>query len=106
MIRYMLKADPNAKDMADRLVEYLGSHNAFLSHGRRVNFVDLQSRGVKVRDIAEDPGLAKLVEASWYAIQHTFEGTRTFKMFTSSRGRNFLRFIQVVVVPQSVPHQS
>jgi len=98
MSNYMLSGNPNAASIAQQVVDYLADHNAFRSHGRRVNLCDLQSKGVKAIDVrSKDPLLWSRIEEAWYAIQHTFEGTGAYKLFENSRRRCFVRLIQVVV---------
>lgn len=98
MTSYMLKDNPNAGQIADALVGFLADHNAFKSHGRRVDLAELQSRGVIAKDIRTvDPVLWHLIEEAWYAIEHTFEGTGLFKSFENSKDRGFFRLIQLVV---------
>lgn len=95
---YMLAGIPEAKTIAKQVVDYLGEHNTFRSHSRRVSLTDLQGKEVKAIDIrTADPQLWQRVEEAWYAIQHTFEGTGTYKLFENSRRRTFARIVQVVV---------
>jgi len=106
LTNYMLAGQPNAPQTAQTIVDYLCDHNAFKSHGRRVTLGDLQQHGVVAKDIRNDAALWKTVEEAWYAVQHTFEGTGTFKLFENSRRRAFIRLVQVAIqVPTPIPGQ-
>ncbi len=53
-----------------------------MTHSRRVDLEELQKRGVVAKDIRKvDAVLWQKIEEAWYAIEHTFEGTRVFKLF-------------------------
>src|SRR5205085_5230603 len=60
---YMLAGEPNASATAQAIVDYLGDHNRFLSHARRVEIQDLANLGAKVSDITSvDRQLWQLLE--------------------------------------------
>ncbi|MEW5911900.1 MAG: serine protease [Thermodesulfobacteriota bacterium] len=104
LMSYMFKDLADAGKVASGIVDFLGNHNAFKSHARRVDLEELQKRGVIANDIrTTDAVLWQLVEEAWYAIQHTFEGTTVFKLFENSRGRGFFRMVMVQVTGQSLP---
>jgi hypothetical protein len=95
---YMFSGEVDASDKAKKIVDFLGDHNSFLTHGRRVDLDDLIPLNVKIKDIRKvDIKLWALVEEAWYSIQHTFEGTGAFKLFENSRKGCYVRVIQVVV---------
>jgi len=97
---YMFAGTPNPGNMAQQVVDYLGDHNQFKSHGRRVSLADLQGKGIDAHDIRTyDPVLWQRIECAWYAIQHTFEGTGLFKLFENSRRKCLARVVQVIAQP-------
>ncbi len=101
---YMFGGDPDASKIVEPLVDFLADHNAFKSHSRRVDLEELQNRKVRAHDLRQFDGLLyQRVEEAWYSIQHTFEGTGTFKLFENSRRRTFVRMVQVVLQVGSNP---
>ena len=102
--QYMLAGDANAKQIAAAIVNYLGDHNQFRSHGRRVDIATLAGKGAKVQDVrAVDGELWRRLEEFWYTVQHTFEGTGVIKMWESSRGVAFFTTMQIQAVAVKAP---
>lgn len=100
----MFKRSRRRDELAQQVVDYLGDHNAFKSHGARVGVEELRKRGVKVKLINEDQVLYDRILATFYAITLTFEGTGAYKIFENSRGDALIRLVQVVqMVPGQVP---
>lgn len=103
---YMFAGDVHADAKANRVVNYLGDHTAFKSHGRRVSLTDLQAVNVIAKDIRrEDAVLWQKVEAAWYSILHTFGGTSAFKLFENSRRNCFVRILRLVAQPVVIQKQ-
>jgi hypothetical protein len=85
--KYMFAGDPNAAATAQAIVDYLGDHNRFLSHARRVDIKALADLGAKVFNITDvDRELWQLLEELWYTVEHTFQGSAVFKMWENSKG--------------------
>ncbi len=95
---WMFKGNPKAGVLAGRVVNYLGDHNAFKSHGARVGIKDLLKRKVKVTSINEDRELHDRVMSAFFAVTLTFDGTGAFKIFENSRGQALIRMIQLQAV--------
>jgi hypothetical protein len=92
---YMFKTDKDKETKANEIVEFLGSHNNFKSHGKRICINDLKKFNVNISDIRKtDPALWGLLEEAWYAIEHTFGNTMAYKLFENSRGNTLVRIIQ------------
>src|SRR2546421_6635987 len=53
--QYMFADDPEAKEKAERIAEYLANHNRFRSHSRRVGMDDLQSLDAEILDMRTEP---------------------------------------------------
>jgi hypothetical protein len=97
--QYMFAGEWDAKAKAKAIVEYLGNHNEFLSHGRRVRIGDLAALGAKVLDIAQvDRALWQLLEELWYAVEHTFQGSQAVKIWENSFGVGLFQSMQPVLV--------
>lgn len=89
----MFKELPEAEREArvKQIVDYLGNHNEFKSHGARVGVKELQERGVKV--INEDAALADAIMAAHYALSLTFNGTAASRIIENSRGDALIRLV-------------
>src|SRR5206468_6267151 len=92
---WMFKGNPKAGVMAGKVVNYLGDHNAFKSHGARVGIQDLVKRKVKATAINTDPELLDRVMATYHAITATFGGTGAYKVFENSKGHAMIKMIQI-----------
>jgi len=91
------------EELAQVVVDYLGDHNLFKSHGARVGIRELEQRNVKVAALNKDAGLCDAVLTAFFAIQLTFEKTGAYKIFENSRGDAMIRLVQAVVVPSPPP---
>ncbi len=99
----MFKNELDRDERANRVVNYLGDHNQFKSHGARVGVKELQERGVPVVVINDDPTLYDSVMSVYHAISLTFNGTGAYKIFENSRGNALIRMVQVQVVMSPGP---
>lgn len=85
--KYMFAGEMDAPQKAKAIVDYLGNHNQFLSHARRVDIPSLSRLGAKIFSITDvDRTLWQLLEEVWYVVEHTFRGTGLFKVWENSRG--------------------
>lgn len=98
LTKYMFGGDANGPKKAAEIAKYLGDHNEFKSHGRRVGRKALQDRGATIVNLENDPDLHDRVLAVYFAIVHTFNGA-TFKMFENSRGDGLYRGVQSIQIP-------
>jgi Serine dehydrogenase proteinase len=95
----MFKAQgANAEVSARKVVDYLGDHNQFKSHGARVGVPELRAHGVPVNILNEDKPLHDAVMTVYHALLLTFGGTGAYRIIENSRGAAFLRIVQAVVV--------
>jgi hypothetical protein len=93
--KYMFAGDQHASQMADVIVNYLGDHNQFLSHGRRVSVETLEGMHAKVHDITKvDREPWQLLEELWYTVEHTFQATGAFKMWENSNAVALIQQLQ------------
>src|SRR3990172_9455812 len=79
---------------AKKVVEYLGDHNKFKSHGARIGVHELQKQGVPAKILNEEKPLHEAVMTVYYALLLTFGGTGAFRIVENSRGAAFLRLVQ------------
>lgn len=93
--KYMFAGNHQASQMADVIVNYLGNHNQFLSHGRRVSVETLEGMGAEVHDITKvDRELWELLEELWYTVEHTFQATGAIKLWENSNAVALIQQLQ------------
>ena len=97
---YMFAGQPDGPQKAKDIAGFLGDHNQFKSHGRRIGRKVLQDRGANIKNLESDKGLHDRVLDLYYAIIHTFNGA-CFKMFENSRGQAQFRIISRLRFPRS-----
>ncbi len=94
----------------ETLVEYLGNHNQFKTHGAYVGIMDLRDKGAVVGILNNDRKLSEAVADLMYAISFTFLFTGAFKLFENSRADCLVRSVQVIVpalrIPPGIPTQT
>lgn len=110
---YMLQGDPEAEQKADAVVNYLGNHNNFKSHARRVDIKELSNlgAGLKIADLGAPTaptGLLTAVTDAYLAIDITFQMTGAYKIVEHYSGNAFIQSevligLPVVQAPQVVP---
>jgi hypothetical protein len=99
LTQYMFAGEWDAVSKSDAIVNYLGNHNQFLSHGRRVTISDLATLGAKIQDITQvDRVLWQFLEELWYAVEHTFQGSQAVKIWENSYSVGLFQQIQQVPV--------
>lgn len=106
----MLQGDPQAARKADEVVNYLGNHNNFKSHARRVDIKDLSNlgAGLKILDLGAPtapPGLLTAVMDACLAIDLTFGMTGAFKIVEHHSGNAFIQQSLLIRVPGQQPPQ-
>jgi ATP-dependent protease ClpP protease subunit len=98
------EAAQESEAAAKKVVEYLGDHNQFKSHGARIGFQELRKQGVPVKILNEDRALHDAVMTVYHAVLLTFGGTGAFRIVENSRGAAFLRLVtQQIIVGQGGP---
>lgn len=93
LTKYMFAGQADGPQKAKELASYLGDHNQFKSHGRRIGRKVLQDRGAVIKNLEDDKELHDRVLDLYYSIVHTFNGA-CFKIFENSRGHGQYRMIQ------------
>lgn len=102
--KYMLAGTANPADTARTIVDFLGDHNRFLSHARRVDIQTLAGLGAKIHNITDvDRELWQLLEELWYTVEHTFQGSLVFKMWENSKGVGLFQVLQLQLIPAPAP---
>lgn len=80
---------------ARKVVDYLGDHNQFKSHGARIGFQELRKQGVAVKVLNEEKPLHEAVMTVYHALLLTFSGTGCFRLIENSRGDAHIRLVQM-----------
>jgi hypothetical protein len=103
---YMLAGEKNAPSIAQTIVDFLGDHNQFLSHARRVSVETLNGMGAHIRDITQvDRALWQLLEEVWYTVEQNFQSSAIVKMWENSAGSGLFQVIQPQLVMAPFPQQ-
>jgi hypothetical protein len=95
----LFKEMSDAAERATRVVDYLGNHNEFKTHGARIGVNELRKVGIDVKIINEDKELHERVLCVVYALALTFNGTPAFRLWENSRGGALIRSVQMMGVP-------
>lgn len=96
--------DPAADEAAaKKVVDYLGDHNQFKSHGARIGVDELRKQGVPVKILNEDKPFHNAVMTVYHALLLTFGGTGAYRIIENSRGDAYLRVMQILTVSPGPP---
>lgn len=100
--KYMFCGDEEAKQKAEKVVNYLGDHNNFKSHGRRIGIQELLNLGVdfKVQNLRTQPELLTAIMDAYWALDVTFAITGAYKIIEHESGEGYIQQIIHVLVPQ------
>lgn len=90
---YMFAGDTDASSKAAAIAEWLGNHNNFRSHARRVDISELARQGVKVQDISTDSKLHNLVRSLYYSVCQTFDRSACYKFYENHHGKGLYRLV-------------
>lgn len=96
MTDYMFKGNEDAIARASSIAEWITTHNSFRSHARHLPREELESRGLIIDHLENDPKLQDLVLSAFHATTHTFDGTPCVKIIENNYGKAFVKSIQQV----------
>ena len=88
---YMFKNIANRVERAGSVAEWLADHGHFKSHSRHISRAEVESRGLAVVPLEEDPILQDLALSVFHATTHTFANTIAVKIVESHTGRAFIK---------------
>ncbi|MGC8696558.1 MAG: SDH family Clp fold serine proteinase [Conexivisphaera sp.] len=97
LVKYMLREEPNAHEIANRVVDYLSNHGELKSHAAPINRDKLKELGLKVEDLEDDQRLQDLVLSVYHATRITFQRVPALKIVENSYGKAFIN----LTIPQS-----
>jgi len=99
----MFKKDPNGKERAQRISEYLSNHDNFKTHGRHIDRKKLESLDIKIEYLEKDPKLQDLVLSVFHATTITFDQTPAVKIIENNNGKAFVRLTPTISLIQGEP---
>ena len=103
---YMFKGDSAAKRKAAKIATWLAKHRHFKSHGRHIPRTELESKGLLIERLEEDPKLEDLVLSVFHATNHTFNGTGAVKIIENHEGRAFVKSANVNIQLPGIPQMA
>jgi len=98
LLRGMLCNKDNANEIADKIIEELGSHALTKSHTRHLSIQRCQSAGLTVLGLEGDPKLQEAVLSVHHSCIHTLASTPACKMTENHQGVAFIQRVEHVVV--------
>lgn len=101
--KYMLKSNPEAQIIADKIAEHLSNHSNFRTHGRHINRDEARELGLIIQDLETDQNFQDAILSVFHATSHTFNGTGAVKLIENHMGKAFLKQQQVVAMQQPPP---
>ena len=107
LAKYMFKDDKDKTTKAKSIAGYLGDHNNFKSHAKRIGLQDITSidalKYLKHTNMEKDIELNNRIWGLYHAISITFGMTPAFKMFESTEKRALIISLQVLEMPIQIP---
>ncbi len=104
LAKYMFRADEDRIEKGNKVAEYLGTNKNFGSHGRRVKLEHLQSFGLNIKNLRDDPELYRRVWELHCALDIVLANTVIYKIFYNSAGAGMVRQqpaqVQLLMQPQ------
>ena len=89
----MLVGVPKSNEVAKNIVEGLSSQDATYNHARHIHIEELESLGLKITRLEDDPKLQDLVLTVHHAFMHTFSMTRAIKIVENHTGVGVVRSV-------------
>jgi len=98
LLKGMLCNKENANEIADKIIEELGSHALTKSHTRHLSVQTCQNAGLTVLALEDDPKLQEAVLSVHHSCIHTLASTPASKITENHRGVAFIQLVEQVVV--------
>ena len=108
LTKYMFRGVQDGAERARKVADYLGSHQVFKSHARRVKLDQLNREefGLNIRNLRDDADLFPRIWELYCAMDIIFSNTPIYKLFYNSVDEVMVRLTQtqtLEVVAQPVP---
>jgi len=91
LAEYMFRGDKNAKAKAQKIADFLSSHEDTKVHDRHITRKKAMSLGLKVTPLEKDPNLYELVMTLYHTVTLTFDQTSVIKIFDNHNGDSIVR---------------
>ncbi len=102
-----LPVTPEMKEQrAQEIAAELTNHSKWRSHGRSIKIDDLQSIGLEIVRLDDDPDLSDIIYRIQVVIRFLFSDTDIYKMFVSEKAKIFKRAVRTqALIRKAVPQQ-
>ena len=92
--------DKMKHDRAAQIASELANHARWRTHGRSIKIDDLESLGLQITKIDDDPKLADIVYRIQTVIRLLFSSTTTYKIFATEKEKIFKQATPMVADPK------
>lgn len=94
----MFKDDPEARQKADTVANWLGTHSNFLTHGRPISREIAKSYGLRIENLEDNSHLQDGILSIYHATSHTFTGTGAVKIIENHFGRAYILQMKQILI--------
>lgn len=95
------------KQRAEEIAAELTNHGKWRSHGRSIKIDDLQSIGLKITRLDDDPDLSDIIYRIQVVVRFLFTDTDIYKMFVSEKAKMFKRAVRTdALIKRAVPQKA
>jgi hypothetical protein len=103
---YMFKGEVDAAMKAERIGDWLGSHDEFKTHARPLDRDSLAAQGLKIENMEANQEEQDAFLTVFHTFMHTFNGTGAVKIIENHLGKAYLKQVQQVrMMPMQLPLQ-
>lgn len=107
--KYMLKGNPNSKELGCKIARFLSDHREFRTHSRHISRAIAMRKGLVIEKLETDQVFQDLVLSVYHATTLTLSSTPAVKLIENHLGKAFVKQVQQVVVqtppPGLIPQQ-
>ncbi|MDE5986841.1 MAG: ATP-dependent Clp protease proteolytic subunit [Prevotella sp.] len=87
----MFLKEPSPSHCAKKVVEFLGSHSATLSHSRHLHVDNLKGIGLKIEEMEKDQDLQDLILSVHHSMVISITQTNVIKIIENNQGKAFIQ---------------
>lgn len=91
LANYMFKNEEDGQQHAKSVAEWLSDHNLLKSHSRHIARDQIESHGLVVKKLEDDPTFQDAALSVFHATTHTFGLSPTVKIVENHLGRAFIK---------------
>ena len=105
---YMFRDDAERTEKSRRVADWLGDHNNFMTHARRVGIEQLMEVEPSLslsssRDLGSE--IEKAVMEIYWSVDATFDQTEAIKLIEHGRGAAYIKTRRILLAPPLMPHR-